>query len=194
MVSNGIELPVRNQRLLAVSDGVSNNLPTPIVNQKRIYIRNPKASNPENKPIVSEPEPITSEPEQIQPEPEQPIQPETIVKKEKKPRTEKQIQAFLKMKEAQEARQVVSRDNRKQEKQVSADEKKLQKLRASILELEPFAEGRILAPAQPALVQSEPSPAQPVKKTRKPYVRRESTRESTTPEFQVSTDREIIFM
>lgn len=191
MLSNGIELPVR-----------SNHLPTPIVKQKRIYIRKPKASNPENKPIVSEPEPITSEPEQFQPEPEQPIQQETIVKKEKKPRTEKQIQAFIKMKEAQEARQVVSRDDRKQQKQLSADEKKLQKLRASILELEPsqpFAEGRMLAPApaqsepaQPEPAQLEPASAQP-KKTRKPYVRRES-RESTTPEFQVSTDREIIFM
>ena len=158
MLSNGIELPV------------SNNPPTPIVKQKRIYIRKPKSS------IIS----IQPEPEQIQPEPE-PIQ-ETIVKKEKKPRTEKQIQAFLKMKEAQEARQVVIRDDRKQQKQLSADEKKLQKLRASILELEPF---------QPT---PEPEPIVIAKKTRKPYVRRESTRESTTPEFQVSTDREIIFM
>lgn len=180
MLSNGIELPTS----------------TPIVKQKRIYIRKPKSS------IISiqpEPEPITSEPEPIQPET---IVTETIVKKEKKPRTEKQIQAFLKMKEAQEARQVISRDDRKQQKQLSADDRRLAKLRASILELEP---------AQPA----QPAPTQPIKKTRKPYVRRvgldskepyvrrESTRESTTPfaegrmlapEFQVSTDREIIFM
>jgi len=139
-------------------------LPEPIVEikPKRKYVRKPKPVGDGFTPakateIVPEVvQPVVREPEPIAPEPE----PVPEVASTKKPRTEKQIQAFNKMREARLKKQSELehlKEVAKQQVLLEKEQIKLEKVEDKILKVKATRKPRAKKPKEDAYV-SEPEP------------------------------------